>query len=51
MNIAPTGFEFSVFLAHCKSTSMLGFPVTPLVSSKVNVSEHGLIDNLDYVSP
>jgi len=51
VNIAQDSCEFFVFIAFCKTSALLGYPVTPLIYSKVNLSEHGLVDVLDNVSP
>lgn len=51
VNIAKSTEEFFVFIAYCKTSTLLGYPVTPLYYSKVNLSEHGLVDVLEAVSP
>jgi len=51
VNIAMVSSELFVFIAYCKTSTLLGYPVTPLIYSKVNLSEHGLVDVLDNASP
>lgn len=48
VNIGNPG-EF-LFICTSKTSKLLGYPITPLVYSKVAVSEHGLIDSLDSSS-
>lgn len=39
-----------VFLCTSKTSKLLGYPITPLIYSKVSISEHGLVDALDSSS-
>ena len=48
VNIGNPG-EFA-FLCTSKTSKLLGYPITPLIYSKVAVSEHGLVDALDSSS-
>jgi len=48
VNVGNAG-EF-LFICTSKTSKLLGYPITPLVYSKVAVSEHGLIDMLDSSS-
>jgi hypothetical protein len=48
VNIGNPG-EFA-FVCTSKTSKLLGYPITPLIYSKVAVSEHGLVDALDSSS-
>ena len=48
VNLSASG-DF-LFLCTSKTSKLLGYPITPLIYSKVSVSEHGLVDALDNSS-
>lgn len=53
VGVTPMNFSIGadfLFLCTSKTSKLLGYPITPLIYSKVSISENGLVDALDSSS-